>query len=324
MDASQLATLRAVRDRGGVGAAAASLHLTPSAVSQQLKALSRAAGVPVTERVGRGVRLTPAGTALATAADDVALALARAEAACDEFQARPSGTVGVAAFQSASQMLLPGLLSWAAARPEIDLTVADEDVAQAEFPSLTLDHDIVVAHRPDPADAHRSDLAGAHRAGLPHGRGRGGAWPSGLVVEELLREPLDVALPLDHRLAGRDRVSPEDLRGEAWIAVRTGFPVAAVLDAVGRSAGEQPSVVHRINDFHVVEALVAAGHGISLLPRYTADHRDGTRFRLVPLAGIAAGRRIEALMRPDRATRTVVGAVLEALRVVARGIVEPD
>lgn len=313
MDASQLATLRAVRDRGGVAVAAATLHVTPSAVSQQLKALSRAAGVPVTERVGRGVRLTPAGTALAAAADDVALALARAEAACGEFQTRATGSVSVAAFQSASQMLLPGLLTWAAGTG-IDLAVSDEDVAQAEFPQLTLDHDIVVAHRPDPTGA-AAPPPGARSEG-------GGGWPRGLVVEPLLREPLDVALPLGHRLADRDRVTPEDLRGEPWIAVRTGFPVAAVLDAVGRSAGGEPRVVHRINDFHVVEALVAAGHGISLLPRYTADHRGGTRFRLVPLAGIVAGRRIEALLRPDRAARTVVGSVLEALRAVARDVVE--
>lgn len=312
MDVVHLATLRAVRDHGGVAVAAARLHVTPSAVSQQLKALSRAAGVPVTERVGRGVRLTPAGTALAAAADDVALALARAEAACGEFQTRPSGTVSVAAFQSASQMLLPGLLTWAA-RTEIDLAVSDEDVAQAEFPQLTLDHDIVVAHRPDPAEA--APPPGARVEG-------GGGWPRDLVVEPLLREPLDVALPLGHPLADRDRVTPADLRGEPWIAVRTGFPVAAVLDAVGRSAGGEPRVVHRINDFHVVEALVAAGHGISLLPRYTADHRGGTRFRLVPLAGIVAGRRIEALLRPDRAARTVVGSVLGALRAVARDVVE--
>ena len=68
MDMRHLATLRAVRDHGGVTAAAAALHLTPSAVSQQLRVLSRDAGVDVVERVGRGIRLTGPGDALADAA----------------------------------------------------------------------------------------------------------------------------------------------------------------------------------------------------------------------------------------------------------------
>jgi DNA-binding transcriptional LysR family regulator len=75
MDVGALETLRVVRAQGGVTAAAAVLHLTPSAVSQQLAALGRTMGVPVTERVGRGVRLTPAGDALADAAVDVGVAV---------------------------------------------------------------------------------------------------------------------------------------------------------------------------------------------------------------------------------------------------------
>ncbi|HJX45454.1 MAG TPA: LysR family transcriptional regulator, partial [Geodermatophilus sp.] len=77
MDVRALETLRAVRSQGGVVAAAAVLHLTPSAVSQQLAALSREAGVALTERVGRGLRLTAAGDALADAAVDVAVAVER-------------------------------------------------------------------------------------------------------------------------------------------------------------------------------------------------------------------------------------------------------
>jgi DNA-binding transcriptional LysR family regulator len=134
-------------------------------------------------------------------------------------------------------------------------------------------------------------------------------------VVPLLREPLDVALPADHPLADRATLDPADLADAAWISVREGFPVAAVLDAVAAGAGHPPRVVQRINDFGVVEALVAAGHGISLLPRYTAGRRPGVT--LVPLAGVRAGRRIDALLRPDRAERLVVRRVLAALRAEA-------
>lgn len=90
------------------------------------------------------------------------------------------------------------------------------------------------------------------------------------------------------------------------------------MEAIANRGGAAARVVQRINGFHVVEALVAAGHGISLLPRFTADDRDGTRFRLVPLDEIVAGREIDALLRPDRAERLVVRQVLDALRAEAR------
>jgi DNA-binding transcriptional LysR family regulator len=292
MDVRHLATLRAVRDHGGVTSAAAALHLTPSAVSQQLRALSRGAGVDVVERVGRGIRLTGPGAALADAALEVAVALERAEAAVDAFRSAPHGTVRVAAFQSGAELLLPGLLTRVRAMDGVRVELGDEDVAQDEFPALTAEFDVVVAHRPD--DGH--------------------AWPAGVRVVPLLREPLDVALPPGHPLADREVLTPQDLADQDWIAVREGFPVAGVLDAVTAAVGAPLRVVQRFNDFGVVEALVAAGHGISLLPRYTAGRRGA---RLVPLAGVRAGRRIDALVRPDRAERRVVGRVLDALRAEA-------
>lgn len=309
MDAHLLATLVAVRDAGGVTAAARTLHRTPSAVSQQLKTLQREAGTPLLERVGRGVRLTPAGLVLAERAVDVAVALRRAEAACDGYLRRATGTVRVAAFQSAARLLFPGLLARVGPVGGIDVRLADEDVAEMEFPALTAEHDVVVAHRPDRVGVR--DRAGSSAR-------------DGVLVVPLLREPLDVALPLDHPLAGRDAVRPQDLVGEPWISVRAGFPVAAVLDDVARAAGAEPLVVQRINDFRVVEALVTAGHGIALLPRYCTDDRDGTRLRMVPLVGVEAGRRIEALLRPDRAERVVVQQVLAALRAEADRVTRTD
>src|SRR5665647_1222705 len=277
MDPVALETLRAVGTHGGVTPAATVLLVTPSAVSQQLARLQREVGVPLTERVGRGLRLTPAGQALAAAAVYVAVALERARAAIDAYLARPEGTVRVSAFQSAAQMLLPGLLTRVAALGGITLECTDEDVAQDDFAALTDRMDVVVAHRPD----------------------RSHDWAAGGVpvhAVPLLREPLDVA----------------------WIAVREGFPVATVLAAVATRSGSGPRITHRINDFHVAEAFVAAGHGIALLPRYTSGREPGVR--LVPLIGVRAGRRIDALVRVDRAERLVVRRVLDELQALAAEI----
>lgn len=300
MDVVQLRTLREVVERGSVTAAAAALHLTPSAVSQQVKSLERAVGTALLERVGRGVRPTPAGRVLADGAVEVAVAVQRAAAALDGFRHGSAGTVRVAAFSSGAQMLFPALLRWAAEQPGLVMECRDEDVAQDDFVRLTADYDVVVAHRPD----------------------RVSTWGRGVLVEPLLREPLDVAVPVDHWLAGRATVQPADLVDERWIAVREGFPVAAVLDAVAAAAGHAPRIAQRINDFHVVEALVSTGAGVSLLPRFTADHRDGTRFRLLPLTGVRAGRQVDALARPERAERTVVRRVLDRLHAVAAEIVD--
>ncbi len=298
MELTQLAALREVAQFGSVTDAAAVLRCTPSAVSQQLKALERSVGTPLVERVGRGVRLTQAGEALAAGAVDVAIAMERARAAADQYARRRSGTVTVTAFQSAAQLLFPDLLERASALDGIELVCSDSDVAQSEFLDLTAEHDIVIAHRPD-----RSAAFGPEVRTVP-----------------LLREPLDVAVPLAHPLAARDTVSAAELAGQRWIAVRRGFPLAEVLDMIAARSGSPAVIAHRINDFHVAEAMVAAGHGLALLPRYsataTAQAQRGMTagYRLLPLTGIRAGRQIEALLRPDRHERVVVRQVLSALR----------
>ncbi|MCW2582550.1 MAG: putative transcriptional regulator [Klenkia sp.] len=297
MDVRALETLRAVRSQGGVTAAAGVLHLTPSAVSQQLAGLTRDAGVALTERVGRGVRLTAAGEALADAAVDVAVALERARTACAVFQDGPTGTVRVAAFQSGAWLLFPRLLTRVAARGGIELRCSDEDVAQRAFAALTDSHDLVVAHRPEDGEP---------------------GWGEGVRVVPLLREPLDVALSVDHRWADRASLTPADLADEDWISVRTGFPLARALADVGLRSDTTPRVVQRINDFHVVEALVAAGHGIALLPRFACGGHPGVR--LVPLAGARAGRQVDVLVRPDVAERRAVAVVLAELVAVAAEI----
>ena len=300
MDVRALEALRAVRSQGGVTRAAAVLHLTPSAVSQHLASLTRAAGVPLTERVGRGLRLTDAGLALASAADDVAVALERARAAVRDQQQAATGIVRVSAFSSGGELLLPGLLT-RLADTGVDVECTDEDVPLDGFAPLTDRLDVVIAHRPEGERAW---------TGTP-----------GLRVVPLMREPLDVAVPLAHPLAhpladalATGGVTPADVAGERWISTKEGFPVDGVLRAIV----EGPRVVSRVNDFHVVLELVAAGHGVALLPRYTCGRHPGVR--LVPLLGVRAGRQVDALVRAEVAERPVVRRVLSELTALSREV----
>lgn len=301
LDRTHLILIRELADRGSVSAAAAATGKSPSAVSQQLKLIQRQVGAVLVERSGRGIRLTDAGYALADGAATVLTAWAEAEAAWQAYRTEARGTVRIAFFYSASELLLPGVLDRLRGYPGIELESADEDVGQTEFAPLTRDYDIVVAHR---SDERRT--AGGGR----------------LKVVQLLREPLDVALPLDHRAARKRSVTPADVITDDWIAPPEGFPIDRVLGAVAAQAGSPVRVVLRTTHLPLMERLVAAGHGIALLPRYTTRDRSEGRFALVPLRDIRAGRYIGALARPDRAARQAVRVVLDELVAVAAEFAE--
>lgn len=293
MDLGRLRTLREFADRGSVTAAARALHCTPSAVSQQLRALQSEVGLPLTEPAGRGLRLTDAGRALVARADEVLAVLDRAESELDTYRSSPRGRVRVAIFQSAALMLLPGLLTRVAGHDGLEVDVRDLDITPADVPGLVADYDVVIAHRDEHAPSISSDR---------------------LDVVPLLREPLDVALPTGHRLASRRRVELADLADERWISVDFGFPVDDVLRSLTVRTGVRPVVVQRINDFRITERLVAAGHGIALLPRYTMDTRRGSGLVGRPLAGIRAARLVEAVCRTGALARPAVAKVIEEFR----------
>jgi DNA-binding transcriptional LysR family regulator len=293
VDLGRLRTLREFADRGSVTAAARALHCTPSAVSQQLRALQGEVGLPLTEPAGRGLRLTDAGRALVARADEVLAALDRAESELDTYRSAPRGRVRIAIFQSAGLMLLPGLLTRVAGYEGLEVDVRDVDMTPPEVPGLVADYDIVVAHRDE------------HAPEFDAGR---------LDVVPLLREPLDVALPAGHRLASRRRVELADLADERWISVDFGFPVDDVLRSLTIRTGVRPVVVQRINDFRITERLVAAGHGIALLPRYTMGTWHGSGLVGRPLAGIRAARLVEVVCRTGARRRPAVAQVIEELR----------
>lgn len=296
MDVRRLELLRELAERGSITAVAGATSRTASAVSQQLKVLEREAGVPLTERSGRGIVLTGAGRALARTATDVAIALERADALWENFKHAPQGEVSITTFPTAGQMLLPGLLTAIEALPGLTLRCSDQDPLLPDFADLTPSFDIVVADSPGT---------------LPSWKERG------LAVVPLMQEPLDVALPEGHRLSGQSSLLPSDLVDEIWIGVPDGFPYDRILRQIEVANGSPARIGQRFLDNGIVEAVVAAGHGIAVLPRYTTrDHENGLITR--PLSGIRSTRQISALLRPDRAERPSVRRVVEELRAEAQ------
>jgi DNA-binding transcriptional LysR family regulator len=294
MDPHHLRLLRELGERGSVAAVARAMHITPSAVSQQLNTLQRSARVPLTERRGRRLALTGAGRALAAAAVDVMTALDRAARAVGDHLDAPGDPVSVAAFHSAGLSWFAPLITRLAEIGGPPVRCADEDVAHADFPALVGDYDLVVAHRlayspPWPADR--------------------------LTVIPLIEEPLYVAMSADHPLAARDRLAAADVAGWPWISVHEGFPLAEVLTAIAAAAGRPLEIRHRINEFTVAASVVAAGEVLALLPGRTTS--PDPRLALRPLAGIPAARHIDVLARPETLHRAAVRTVLDTLTSIA-------
>jgi len=299
MDVRRLSLLRELAERGSITAVADATGRTPSAVSQQLKLLEREAGLPLTERKGRGIILTSAGKALARTAADIATAIERAQAVWDDFAAHPRGEVTLFVFQTAGKMFLPAVLHALADVPGLVVTCTDAaPTGTHDYADVAADFDIVMTDSSGVSEDWRE---------------------RGLVSVPLLREPLDIALPADHRLANRRSLSPADLVDETWIGVPPGLPFDVILKQIEAVNGVPARVTQRFYDNTIVEAMVAAGHGIAILPRFTTQ--TGLGLVTKPLTEVRASRVISALMRPDRAERPSVRLVVDALKQQAEEIV---
>jgi DNA-binding transcriptional LysR family regulator len=299
VDVRRLRALRALADHGTLAAAADALHLTPSAVSQQLAALEREAGHRLLEPAGRSVRLTPAAAVLLRHADAV---FAQLEQLDSELAAQAAGAVGevrLGAFPSA----VAGLVAPAAGRlretaPGVRLTVLEAETDESVLRLGRRDIDVVVAMEcsaaPQPGDGR------FHR-------------------EELLGDILDAALPRDHRLAAGRPVRLADLAGESFIAPPVGWSCDEVLTAGCHAAGFSPRVAHRSGDWQAVMALVQVGLGVALIPRLAQQHPpDGVV--LVPLAGDPPRRHVFVACRAGAEAAPAVRALLDALHAVARAM----
>lgn len=296
IDLGYLHALRALREHGTITAAAAALHLTPSAVSQQLHVLSRSVGVPLLVRHGRLVRLTPQALVLLEHAEILHAQLERTRA---DLAGQADGQVGrlmIGAFATAiSGVVAPALAELSAVRPRLEVMVQEMQAPECftRLDSGELDLAITVEWRDAP---HRGDPRYARR--------------------DLLRDPLDVALPATHPLARRSMVRLDDLAAQPWIAGAPGSPCAEVALAACATAGFNPRVRHVTEDWNAVIALVRAGAGVALIPRLALPTRpEGIVIRTLGQNGPA--RRIFAAVRAGSERSALIAPTLAALADIA-------
>jgi len=304
VDLRRLRTLREVAARGTIAAAAEALHLTPSAASQQLAALEREIGHPLLEPAGRSVRLTPAATVLLRRADAIFAELEQLDADLAAEADGTAGTLRVGSFASGIIALVaPSAAGLRAERPDLVLQVIDVEAPHALDLLDRHELDVVVSmesgHAPAPGDPRYARV-------------------------DLLADPMDVALPAGHRLAERDRTTPcplAALAGEPFVLPPTDWSCEHVVRAGCQAAGFTPRAAHRASDWAAGLALVAAGLGVSMLPRM-AELTPPPGVVVVPLDP-APARHVIAITRRGAQDHPAVAAMLTALRTTAAARVGP-
>jgi DNA-binding transcriptional LysR family regulator len=248
-----------VHEHGGVAAAARSLAFTPPAVSQQIAALERQVGVPLVDRSQRAARLTPAGLRLAAHAERVLGHLDAAEADLASMTGQASGLFRMGVIATVARTMLPLTLRLLReSAPEVELHIEQAE-PEDSLPALRRgDLDLVLA----------GEYAVAPRR-----------LPPSLDRHQLFSEPMLVAVPADHALAGPS-VPFSELEKERWIAALPGSSCAPLLARSAGLAGFEPLVVGHCGDFGLALTLVASGQGIALVPSMVAAEYQKTSDQL--------------------------------------------
>jgi DNA-binding transcriptional LysR family regulator len=292
LDLQRLRALHAISVHGTVGAAAAALGYTPSAVSQQIAKLERETRTVLLEREGRGVRLTPEAHQLVDTAKELLAIVERAEIALEERRGVPAGRVTIAAFASAARGLMPSVLADLAVRhPALDARLSEVD------PHVSVD--LVARGAVDMAVAHDWDIAPL-------------SLPAGVEQATIGHDPCTLLVPEDHPFAGREAVRREDLVDQRWVCQPPGRVCHEWLVRTLRAVGHEPHIVHQADENPTLVALVAGGLGICVIPRLGRG----------PLpAGVAEVsldptpiRRLYALWRKGGARRPAIAETVRTLQ----------
>jgi len=246
LNVARLRILRAVAEHGSFSAAALDLSYTQSAVSQQIAALEAETGMTLLERHPRGVRLTAAGQTLVDHADGILARLDAAEAELSAIAGLRGGRLRMASFPTAGATLMPlAIATFSASHPEIELTLAEGEPEE-------------IAPRLEAGELDLALLFEFADAGEPLGES--------LARVDLLEDPMYLALPRAHRLAGMATLRLGDLRGEAWVQTSRSSPCARHVVRCCHAAGFEPNVAFESDDYQTVQGLVAAGVGVALIP----------------------------------------------------------
>jgi len=295
----RLQALHAVSTFGSVTGAAEALRLTPSAVSQQLGKLQRDVGQRLIEPYGRGVRLTPAGTLLAERAHTILSEVENAESELDRQRNHVIGDLEIAGFATAARAILPQTVSRLRKQHhQLKLRVSERQPDEATRLVVAGHLDIALVN-----DWMNAPLV----------------LPDGVQRVLIMNDPVDLAVPADHPLAGRASVELTELSAEPWITWPYGAICHEWLTQTLRQHGLTPEVTHTAEEHQTQLAMVAAGLGIAVMPRLGRGSIEGVSIiTLEP----AFSRQIYAIFRTLASERPAIVVTVSAMHEVAQQLAD--
>lgn len=293
MELFQLRYFLAAARRLNFSRAAEDVSIAQPSLSAQIANLEREVGAALFERKGRSVALTDAGEALVGYAERMVALEAEARHAVRAVVGLERGRLAIWTLPTPGQHLLPPPLArFRAAHPEIEITVHEAVPARAVADAVVAGHaDLGIVHLPDPESVYP----------LP-----------GLAARALLTEDLALVVPASHPLA-RAAAPPRlaDLAGADFVWAPEGQTPEHPLWAACLAAGFTPKVVCVSGSASGMQALVAAGLGIALLPRLAIHPPDGAV--CVELAPPRPTRTLAVLWRDGGSLSHAARAFLETL-----------
>lgn len=288
LDPRKLRLLRELAHRGTIAAVAEAMAFTPSAVSQQLAALEREAGVPLLERTGRTVTLTPAGHLLVEHAQAVLEQLERASAALAATRQGLSGTLRIGAYPTAARTILPpALVELACAHPGLEPMVEEIDPADVSAALRAGELDVALVHEydfvPPVTDAS-------------------------VETEALFTEPVYLT----------NRSSLREAHRDPWILSKPGTLCHTMAIRACQAEGFEPRVRHHLDDFDTVLAFAARGLGVALVPGLAAlSPPPGVTLTPLPIS-----RRTLVAVRRGYGTHPAIVAFQTAARIASKAAQE--
>jgi DNA-binding transcriptional LysR family regulator len=291
-DLRRLRAFRAVAERRSFSAAALDLGYAQSVVSHHVGALEREFGVTLVDRSSRPVALTDAGERLLAHAVEVLGHVAAAEEELRAIAGVQTGLLRVGAFSSACTSFVPAALGrFEAQHPgvEVRLEALETEPALQRLRAGELDLAVVYDF-----------------PGIP------GGLDEGLDTVHLIDDRYDLLVARDHPLAEKRRVRMGELADERWVNSTQGCGCRQAVFHACAQAGFEPRVAFETDEILSVQALVANGMGVTLMPQLalTAVH-PGVAVR--PLGREAPMRHIYAARMRDAYRSPATQAMLQLL-----------
>ncbi|ADD41593.1 LysR family transcriptional regulator [Stackebrandtia nassauensis] len=290
----RLLVLREVLAAGSINAAARNLNYSPATISQHMTALARETGLVLFEKQGRGIVATDAARQLADQAAALLADFGRLERVVADLRGGDAEHLAIACFASASESWLPEVVRTVRRhRPNLTVEISLNEPVNGRGrrqPDLDI--------RTEPADGVELRLDGYRRHEL--------------TVEELL-----AVVPAGHRLAGAEQIALRDLEAEPWVDHDIyDSPIGRIMLSACRAAGFTPRYAARLDDHRAALRLVAAGIGVTVLPRLAvAELPDGLVAK--PLVNPTVSRRIVVHARRDRRRGDLIARAVARLRASA-------